>query len=386
MDLSAEEIVRQALTDTLYYRFDKWFDLFDKKIALLEAAPNTLENRLDRIRYYFYYAGLVGEICHTLAFTSKYKIEEVENKFLRYSIRARELAREILDDPNLTDDQRARGYLYLGASEGYIAIFQYGGGHLFSALINGFQADNHLEKALSLGPNQTDAHFGLGIYRYGNSRLGGIGNFLMQGGRDLRQVGLQHIEQAIRDAAPSKPLAMKTLIWFYISEQINPDNLELPSDHPLSPAISRLRALQLMAAMEKQYFDNPPYKDFKGNKELALMQAIQKILDNDYSAARDRFEKVLEICDQLIGRGFAINPQLIDTVKAGIEFSDLMLMSPADGADDGGRSVCLKIDDQLIFLNSGGTLVEYDSKKIRRELHTVFANALNGLSKKMNCS
>ena len=212
--LSADEIIRQALNDSLYYRFDHWFELFKQNIAELENQPDTKANRLAKIRYHFYYAGLLGELCHTLAFTSKYKIEAIENDFIHYSLKAQELAEQFLDDENINDDQRGEGNLYLGAIEGYIGIFEYGAGNYLQALINGFWADNHLEKALALAPEHVDAHVGLGIYRYGNSRLGGIGNFLMQGGSDLREVGLDHLERAIKKNAPSKPLALKSLIWF----------------------------------------------------------------------------------------------------------------------------------------------------------------------------
>jgi hypothetical protein len=384
--LSADEIIRQALNDSLYYRFDPWFELFKQNIAELEKQPDTRVNRLEKIRYYFYYAGLLGEICHTLAFTSKYKIESIENDFILYSLKAKELAVEFLDDENLNEDQRGEGNLYLGAIEGYIGIFEYGRGNFFQALINGFRADNHLEKALALAPHHVDAHVGLGIYRYGNSRLGGFGNFLLQGGSDLREVGLNHLERAIQNNAPSKPLALKSLIWFYISEQINPANEDLPADHPLSKSVIRLKTLELMSAMEKEYFSNPPYADFQGNKQLILMQALQNVIDGDFQIAKTRFEKVLKICDHLIRSGFKINPQLTDSVRAGIKFSNIMLLSPAEESQEEIRSACKQVEDQLYFLNNGGTLVQYDSKKIRGELHTLFSNALTGLSKKMKCS
>ena len=385
-DLSTNEIVQKALTDALYYEFDKWFEVFEKAIRRLEDSPKTMENRIELMKYNFYFSGLLGELCHTLAFTSRYKIQEVADRFIHYSSRAKELANEILDTPDVTISQQAQANLFLGGAEGYIGIFKYGEGHLFAALVNGFQADTHLEKALSLDPNQIDAHFGLGLYRYGNSRLGGIGNFVMQGGRDLRQVGLDHIERAIREGAPSKPLALKTLAWFYISEQFNPDNAEIPEGKPLSASLSRSKALEFMEELEVEYFSNPPYTNFIGNKELAMMQALQYVLDADYTSARAKFEKIFEVTEDLKNnRGFAINPQLTDSVMAGIQFCDLMLMRPEKNDEVGQRSACLKVTDQLNFLKSGGAMVEYDSKKIRSELHNVFASKLDGLSQDMNC-
>jgi len=385
-NLSADEIVQKALTDALYYEFDKWFEVFGKAIRRLEDSPKSLENRIDLMKYNFYYSGLLGELCHALAFTSQYKIQEIADRFIHYSSRAKELAKEILDTPDVTILQQAQANLYLGGAEGYIGIFEYGEGNLFKALINGFFADTHLERALSLDPNQIDAHFGLGLYRYGNSRLGGIGNFIMQSGRDLRQVGLDHIERAIRGEAPSKPLALKTLAWFYISEQFNPKNSGIPAGEPLSASLSRSKALEFMGELEAEYFSNPPYPNFTGNKELAMMQALQYVLDSNYVSAKAKFEKILEVTEDLKkNRGFAINPQLTDSVKAGIQFCDLMLLRPEKNDEAGQRSACLKVTDQLKFLKSGGAMVEYDSKKIRSELHDVFASKLDGLFHEMNC-
>ncbi len=380
------EIIQRALTDSLYYEFDKWFEVFEKAIQRLESSPDTLENRIDLMKYNFYYSGLLGELCHTLAFTSRYKIQEIADRFIKYSSRAKDLAKKILDTPDLTVSHKAQANLYLGGAEGYIGIFEYGEGHLFKALINGFQADTHLETALKLDPQQIDAHFGLGIYRYGNSRLGGFGNFIMQSGRDLRQVGLDHIEQAIRQNAPSKPLALKTLAWFHISEQFNPNNADIPTGKPLSASTSRSKALEFMEQLEAEYFKNPPYARFKGNKELAMMQALQYVLDGNYASARLKFEEVLRVAEDLKdNRGFAINSQLTDSVKAGIQFCDLMLLRPEKEDMTGHRSACLKVTEQLNFLKSGGAMVEYDSKKIRSELHDVFAGKLDGLSRDMKC-
>jgi hypothetical protein len=50
-----------------------------------------------------------------------------------------------------------------------------------------------------------------------------------------------------------------------------------------------------------------------------------------------------------------------------------------------GNRNCLKVQKQIDFLKSGGSMVEYDSKKICSELHSVFSEALQELSQKMNC-
>ena len=383
-NLTAEEMAPLALTDSMYYHFDEWFARFSGEINRLESASLSLENRIELMKYHFNYAGLLGELCHTLAFTSKYQDKKITKDFLYHSRRVKDLAHDILDSTSVTPDQEAHANLYLGAAEGYIGIFEYGQGNLIIALINGFQADNHLEKALFLNPKLADAYFGLGMYRYGNSRLGGIGNLIMQGGKDLRLIGLNHIEHAILNGAAARPLALKTLAWFYISEQINPENRELPSDNPLSRKKTRQNAIGLLIDFENRYFKKPaPHSHFRGNKELAMMKALQFVLDKDYEKAGKEFKKVLAISDHLQNRGFRINPQLIQSVEAGIEFCELMLLQVSTGQEK--RSACFKVDAQVKFLNGGGSMVEYDSKKIRSELHAVFSDALQQKAEKLHC-
>ena len=383
-NLTAEEMTPRALKDSMYYHFDEWFARFTGEINRLESAVPSLKNRVELMKYHFNYAGLLGELCHTLAFTSKYQDKKITKDFMYHSRQVKDLAHDILDDDAVTQGQEAQANLYLGAAEGYIGIFEYGQGNLITALINGFQADNHLERALLLNPNLADAYFGLGLYRYGNSRLGGLGNLIMQGGKDLRLVGLNHIEHAILNGASARPLALKTLAWFYISEQINPENRELPPDNPLSRKKTRQNAIGLLIDLDNLYFKKPaPHSHFRGNKELAMMKALQFVLDKDYEKARNEFKKVLEICDHLQNRGFQINPQLVQSVEAGIEFCELMLLQVSEEKEK--RSACFKVDAQIKFLNGGGSMVEYDSKKIRRELHAVFSEALEQMAEKLNC-
>ena len=383
-NLTADEMATLALKDSMYYHFDEWFVRFQVEINRLESAMPSIENRVELMKFHFNYAGLLGELCHTLAFTSKYQDEKIAENFMYHSRQVKDLANEILDDESVSPEQEAQANLFLGASEGYIAIFVYGQGKLLEALINGFQADNHLEEAISLNPALVDAYFGLGMYRYGNSRLGGLGNFIMQGGRDHRLVGLNHIEHAILKGAASQPLALKTLAWFYISEQINPKNKGLPNENPLSKMKTRQNALALLFDLENRYFSQPaPYPHFKGNKELAMMKALQYVLDKDYVNARIEFEKVLKIIGHLQNRGFKINPQLTQSVEAGIDFCSLMLLQTSVGEDK--KQACMKVNEQMDFLNGGGSMVEYDSKKIRRELHGVFSEALLQMAEKMHC-
>ena len=382
--LSALEMAERALIDTLYYNFDPWFPRFERRIKQLESAPQTVTNQLELMRFYFYMAGLHGELTHVLSFTSKFQIPKIKKDFLYYSRKAKALAESLLENPKLSKVDYADAYFYLGVSEGYMALLEYGEGHLISALIDGLSADNHLEDALELDPDHADAHVGLGIYRYGNTRLGGLGNLVMQGGSDLRLVGLRHIETALEKEILSKPLALKALTWFYISEQINPDNADLPATDPLSSYVARSRALYLLDRYEQLYFSNVP-EGFVGNKGLAMMKALQFVLDSEYDKALTEFEKNLKICDYLIRvKQFKLNPQYVETIKAAAEFCRLMIAARA-GSNAPNPKSCRNINKQITFIEDGGSMIEYESSKIRGEIQDVFHHRLKDLSVRLNC-
>ena len=382
--LSALEMAERALVDTLYYNFDPWFPRFQHRIQKLEAGQQTLANQLELMRFYFYMAGLKGELTHVLSFTSKFKIQKIKKDFLFYSRKAKDLAEILLENPKLSKEDYADAYFFLGVSEGYMALLEYGEGNLLSALIDGLRADNHLEDALELDPGHADAHVGLGIYRYSNTRLGGLSNLIMQGGSDLRLVGLRHIETALEKQILSRPLAIKTLAWFYISEQINPDNADLPDNDPLSSYVSRSRALYLLDQYERLYFLDVP-EGFVGNKGLAMMKGIQFVLDGDYAKALEQFEKNLKICDYLIRvKKFKLNPKYVDTVKAAAKFCRLMIAAGADMSVSNSKS-CVKVSEQIDFIESGGSMIEYESSKIRGEIQDVFHHRLKDLSSRLDC-
>jgi len=384
--MSAYEMAERAVKDTLYYKYDKWFDRFQQRVRDLEEKPQTIPNQLELMKFYFYTAALYAELTHALSFTENYQIDAIRKRFQYHAQRTVDVARWLLNQPDLKQKDRADAYFFLGVAEGYVALLEYGEGNILSALIDGLRADNHLEDALELDPGHADAHVGLGIYRYGNTRLGGFGNFLLQGGRDLRLAGLKHIEDALQSKILSRPLALKTLIWFYLSEQINPKNARLEANETLSPKHSRSRALTLMDQYERLYFADVDVDGFVGNKGFAMMRAIQSVLDRDYASAKRHFRKALEVSRYLKEeRGFKINPKYIETVKAGVEFCDLMLLENQVDTARNPDPVCKGVLAQIEFIEKGGSMVEYQSSKIRREIQDVFYNRLKQKSKEHAC-
>ena len=252
-------------------------------------------------------------------------------------------------------------------------------GNIFSALVNGFKADTHLEKALSLDPQMVAPYLGLGIYRYGNSRMGGLANFIMQGGRDERAKGLSYIQRVMDADSITTPLATITLAWFYIAVQINPDNVGLADGHPLSITGARDRLHNLIPLLEDLYFNNPPDRSFVGNKGFAMLKAIQFILDGDYVKAREQFAKILRILDFLIiTKGYKVNPEQKKTINAGINFCDIMI-SARLAQSEPNADMCPTISKQVDYLKNGGRVIEYEVEKIRDEINNVFIGKIENL-------
>jgi tetratricopeptide (TPR) repeat protein len=385
--VTAEDAAREALAATLFYRFKEWAGFFKNRISKLESQKGTIQNQLELMKYYFFMAGINVEWSHALAFTSQYKIDSLADDCYRFIKLSKEMANKLLDSEGLTDTQRAESYLYLGAAEGYLGIFEYGAGNLFQALVNGLQADGHLEEALSLDPARNEAYLGLGIYRYGNSRVGGIGNFIMQGGRDLRQVGIEHLERSVRLDDISAPLAIKTLIWFYISEQINPANEGLSDNHPLSVKVAKVRSRELMSLLELKFLSRSSEPGFPGNKELAMMEAIQDLLDGEYEKGKENFLKVLKIIETLKKEmNFPINPQQAESIQAGIKFTETMEAGlKVKDLKQSSQDACHKIQNQIDYMDNGGTVLQYDSEAVRNDIDSVFYKRLVSLSDNLSC-
>ena len=115
------------------------------------------------------------------------------------------------------------------------------------------------------------------------------------------------------------------------------------------------------------------------------MKAIQFILDRNYSKAREHFQRVLVISDFLEKtKDYEINPALAKTVKEGIKFCELMIAS-GKKANNGASAVCPKIEKQINFIENGGSMVEYESSKIRGEIQNVFHQRLKEMHNHRDC-
>ena len=142
--------------------------------------------------------------------------------------------------------------------------------------------------------------------------------------------------------------------------------------------------MYLLDQYERLYFVDVP-KGFIGNKGLAMMKGIQFVLNGDYARALKEFEKNLKICDYLIRvKKFKINPKYVDTIKASAEFCRLMIAAGVDRSGSHPKS-CVKVNQQISFLEKGGSMVDYESSKIRGEIQDVFYSRLKALSSRLDC-
>ena len=116
-----------------------------------------------------------------------------------------------------------------------------------------------------------------------------------------------------------------------------------------------------------------------------MMKGIQFVIDNDYARALEQFEKNLKICDYLMHvKKFKLNPQYVDTIKAAAQFCRLMIAAGAESGVFNPKS-CVKINEQMDFIENGGSMIEYESSKIRGEIQDVFHHRLKDLSSRLDC-
>jgi hypothetical protein len=52
--LTADEMSRLALKDSMYYHFDEWFSRFQGKINRLESVVSSLENRAELMKFHIF--------------------------------------------------------------------------------------------------------------------------------------------------------------------------------------------------------------------------------------------------------------------------------------------------------------------------------------------
>ncbi|MFQ5671643.1 MAG: hypothetical protein ACE5G9_00990 [Nitrospinales bacterium] len=375
---------RRAIVDRLHYRDEKWMPVFRDRISRLQRRALGIQEKMELTISYFQLAAINVERVYGMGLTRRFRFEKNEAEYRRNIDKANQTVRWLIDNPNLPPRQRALAYLILGGTAGYIGKYEFGVGNPLKAFTNGFMADRYLEKALALDPQLVDAHIGLGMYRYVNSRLGGIGNFLMQGGRDRRQEGFSHLIRAVNAQPFAKPVAYQALILFYISEQLNEKNRNLPASHPLSPETCRANTGKWIGEFENRYFKNEaPDGGFIGNKTLEVMKAAHYSINGDYARAREAYGNALRIMTFLREkRGYRFNPRLIRTVEAGIEFCDLMLLRPSAGRNP---PVCERIRRGLEFVNSGEMMIESDFVHLGNDLRGVYRRKLADVSRDRAC-
>jgi hypothetical protein len=74
----------------------------------------------------------------------------------------------------------------------------------------------------------------------------------------------------------------------------------------------------------------------------------------------------------------------VDTIKAAAKFCRLMIEAGEDSGKLNPKS-CAKVNEQINFLEEGGSMVDYESSKIRGEIQDVFYDRLKDLSFRLDC-
>lgn len=385
--LAAIQEGREALVDTLYYDYENWKTLFRKKLTEIDPDSGDIKDQINRMIYSFYLAGISVEQSYTLGMERNFRLSDIEGAFYPNIKESKKIAGSILNHHAASSNIKALAYMFLAGAEGYIAKYEYMVGNALVALVNAFWVDINMEKALASNPDLVNAHVGLGMYRYVNSRLGGIGNFIMQRSHDKREIGINHLKHAIRSNATASSIAYRGIIWAYISEQLNPKNRQLTADHPLSRSNSREKALKWIQEYEERYFKSAPTEGFIGNKELEMMKGVHYLINEKYKTSAKHLQQAIQITKLLEQeRGFRFNPDFLRTLKIMIKHCELMALSKASQSHGKPKLRCFKIDREEKHLSDQRLMIESDTANIGRDLKEIIIRNLGNLSRQWNCN
>ncbi len=191
--------VQKSIDLTINGRFDDAEKLLQKRI----------KNKSDDLESYFYYASLLNsKMTHFENFHNDSLfleiIDSVNQKTARY------LKKKYIDSL-----QTARILFYKGSAVGYLAFYQGQTGQWLSALENGMDAIDYLEKAVSYDSTLYDAYLGIGVYKYWKStKLKAV--LWLPFIKDERSEGIKLIRKATDSASHSKYMGMHQLIYILL--------------------------------------------------------------------------------------------------------------------------------------------------------------------------
>ena len=80
-----------------------------------------------------------------------------------------------------------------------------------------------------------------------------------------------------------------------------------------------------------------------------------------------------------------VNPKYGETVQAGINFADLMILAEQGGSAELENQMCREVKAQIAFVDNGGSMINYESSKIRKEIQDVFYQRLKEVAQKHRC-
>lgn len=323
-----EDVILDGIAKVSNTDYEEGLKLFDEYI---KAFPLNGEG-------YFYFAVALQE-----------KIQKLNDlgelaRFNKYASTCKRIFEAKLEKN--PDDTVAR--MYLGAMNGYIGLVEGRQRNLLRAFLSAVEAKSLLERARRERPDIADTGFGLGMIYYFSSRksaeIGGMTEWIITkfitNGRDMRNEGVEMINQAVEGNALSRDYARAAIMWIRLYEK------------------NYSKARELATDIAKRY-----PKDAGSRWVLGRVALVNK----ECGEAHIRFGEAVEILKK---RG--LPPARYQDVEMGRTFAMLCESIDHREWDESGRLVH-KMDDWLN--NDPKITLEYQDEKNllefwRRELDT----------------
>ena len=193
---SAGDWIRESIDLTINTRFSE--------------AENLLKERMEKgdssLAVNFYYASVLNsKMTH-------FENQLDEETFFKALNKVIDQGENILEQHNLSQNDKAQTEFYVGSAYGYLGFYQGQNGQWFRALSNGEKAYNYLSQAVETDSTIWDAYLGLGAYKYWLSTK----IYWIPLIPDQRDEGIRLIKKTINHNSYSKYMAMHQLIYILL--------------------------------------------------------------------------------------------------------------------------------------------------------------------------
>lgn len=196
----SEDWIDANIELTINCKFNQALSLIEKRIA---------NDSTDFKSHFYLAATLNSKMTH-------YENFEFEEEFYKAIDKTISLVNSRINNLKISSDSlKAQNLFYLGSAYGYLGYFEGRKGNWYTALSNGLEAIDLLEKSIELDSTLYKSYLGIGTYDYwSSSKIKFALWFPLI--PDRRDEGIEIIKKSMLDESPVRFMAMHQLVYILI--------------------------------------------------------------------------------------------------------------------------------------------------------------------------